>query len=330
MSLFFILSLLAACLIGGVAGYLRCTWRQYRGVNPIPGEIGASVLPPPESSDAAQVDSLLNSLLELTSQVDTQVSEHTHSIGEISASLESPTEGDSTSALAATKKLISANRKLHDELEEARSEINRQREEAMSFMKESHTDVLTAIPNRRGLERELNRVFSARRRDGSTLSLLIFDIDHFKRFNDRYGHMVGDQVLKSFARCIENTLRESDFVARFGGEEFVAILPGTTRGDAFRAAERARIAVANSRFKVGELELQITTSIGVDEVRAGDTDEELIQRTDKALYAAKNGGRNRSCFHDGHDWQFVLHQSGIDFSSPESGRDSGVRFRCQE
>ena len=323
MSLIFLFSLLGSCLIGGGAGYLLGTRRHGRGDGLVADATRRST-PSPEKADTAQVDLLFNSLLELTSQVDTQVSEHTHSVGEISTSLESPAEGNSANPLVAAKKLISANRKLHDELQEARSEIHKHREEAMSFMKESLTDMLTVMPNRRGLDRELNRVFSARRRDGSIFSVLIFDIDHFKRINDRYGHMVGDQVLKSFARCIESTLRESDFVARFGGEEFVAILPGTIQDDAFRAAERTRLAVANSRFKVGELELRITTSIGVREVAVGETATELLEQSDQALYAAKNSGRNRSCFHDGHTWQFLLPQSAINVSSPGSGLDSGV------
>ena len=135
---------------------------------------------------------------------------------------------------------------------------------------------------------------------------MIIDIDYFKRFNDRYGHLVGDQLLKCFARCLTNTFRETDFVARFGGEEFVAILPNTSLEDAFNTAERVRDLIEISRYKVGDLDLQLTASIGIKEVECGEIDEELIQRADEALYAAKNGGRNRCCYHDGTTLRFFF------------------------
>ena len=128
---------------------------------------------------------------------------------------------------------------------------------------------------------------------------MIIDIDHFKRINDQYGHLVGDQLLKCFSRCLMDTFRECDFVARFGGEEFIAILPKTPLPEALKAAERIRCAIVESRFKVGDLDIQITASLGVKEVQDQETDAELLERADVALYAAKTSGRNRCYYHDG-------------------------------
>lgn len=239
-----------------------------------------------------RIELLANSLYELTSHVDLQVGQHCLRVNEITDKLETPGEIGSALVLVAGKMLVNANQRLQTDLEDAKKEIQRQREMMTSCMQESRMDALTAIPNRRAFDYEIVRVFADRRRNGTTFCLLILDIDHFKRINDQYGHMVGDQLLKSFSRCLTSTFRESDFVARFGGEEFIAILPKTPLEDACRAADRIRQVIASGRHRVGDLELQVTASIGVKEVEDHETDAELLQRADKSLYAAKNGGRN--------------------------------------
>lgn len=245
------------------------------------------------------LDRMVASLYELTSHVDSQVGQHSHRINEINTSLEAPVTDGSAAALDAGKQLISANEKLQQDLEEAKQEIQRQRQVMDKCMMESRVDALTGLSNRRALDHELIRVFADRRRTGSMFSLLMLDIDHFKRVNDTYGHMVGDQLLKNVSRSFQETLRESDFVARYGGEEFVAILPKTSLEDACKTAERVRRVIANTVNRVGDLDLQITTSIGVKEVQNAETDVELLQATDKSLYAAKHGGRNCCYYSDG-------------------------------
>jgi len=145
----------------------------------------------------------------------------------------------------------------------------------------------------------MDRLFAQRRRDGSTFCVVIMDIDHFKRVNDHYGHMVGDRLLKCFSRCLVNTFRETDFVARFGGEEFIAVLPRTTLDAAAKAAERVRNVIETALHRVGDVEIKMSASIGVKEIGEGETWEEILQKADAALYAAKNGGRNQSFYHDG-------------------------------
>lgn len=252
-----------------------------------------------------EVDRLVRSIYELTSHVDSQVGQHSQKVSEITNTLsgtDSP-DGESDQILVAGKMLLQANEKLQSDLEEAKQEIQRQREQLNSTIAESQTDPLTGLANRRALDMELSHAFAQRRRDKSNLSVLIIDIDHFKKINDQYGHMVGDQLLKCFARCLKNTLRETDFVARFGGEEFVVILKKTPLEDAFKAAERVRSIVAANPHKVGDFEIKVTASFGVKEAGEGETEAFVLQKADEALYAAKKGGRNCCFYHDGQTCQ---------------------------
>lgn len=262
-----------------------------------------------------QLRQIVDSLYQLTSQVDSQVGQHTLRVNEITNTLEEPDEGGSSMVLAAGKLLISANQKLQADLEEAKSEIQRQREQTNVCMLESRTDALTGLNNRRAFDLEIVKAFAQRRRSGKPLSLLIIDVDHFKRVNDRYGHMVGDRLLKGFSRCLLNTFRESDFVARYGGEEFVAILPNTPLSEAIKTAERVRTAVSDSRFRVGELEMQITASVGVKQVDENETEAELMEKADAAMYAAKRGGRDRCFYHDGQTCHLFVPEQPKNFDS---------------
>lgn len=156
--------------------------------------------------------------------------------------------------------------------------------------KESLTDPLTGVGNRRrvnqAIEGEIGRYY---RHSMSPFSVLLFDIDHFKRINDSHGHLVGDQVLKTLCRTIAECLRGSDEIARWGGEEFAVILPTANQTHATALAERLRQRIAETDFDG----IRISVSIGVAEYRRGESLEALLERVDRALYAAKQGGRNR-------------------------------------
>jgi two-component system cell cycle response regulator len=124
---------------------------------------------------------------------------------------------------------------------------------------------------------------------------MVLDIDHFKKVNDNHGHDVGDEILKGFAARVKRVVRGSDLLCRFGGEEFVIVMPETGLAIAKRVAERVRAAVAGAPFPVqgGARSLPITVSIGVAESHGGGTSEALFKRADQALYLAKSSGRNR-------------------------------------
>ena len=191
------------------------------------------------------------------------------------------------------KRLVRANLELEQrvaertaELELANAELDRQ----------ARTDPLTGLLNRRGMEERFRPALLSARRRQAALSVLLVDIDHFKRVNDTHGHDAGDQALCTLAQAMTLRLRESDIVARHGGEEFVVILPDTD-------ARQARVVADELVASISQLPLAIvgaiTISCGVSQVRlANDTVDSVLQRADEALYRAKNEGRNRTSFAD--------------------------------
>ncbi len=158
------------------------------------------------------------------------------------------------------------------------------------------TDGLTSLYNHKHFQERLNEEFSRMERIPQTLSLMLIDIDHFKKINDTYGHPVGDSVLKNIAAILKKTLRGIDIIARYGGEEFAAVLMGTGNAGARKMAERLRTTVMNTPFFINDHKISITMSIGIS-VYPNDagTKTELIDKADKCLYYAKENGRNQVC-----------------------------------
>ena len=161
------------------------------------------------------------------------------------------------------------------------------------------TDGLTGLSNRRAFETEFDRAFRRMVRNGGSLSVIMFDADFFKRYNDRYGHIAGDDVLRSIAGCLAQNLRRPDDVsARYGGEEFVAVLPDTDFASATAIGDRIRLAVEQLAIPHEESPIRcVTVSVGVATANpfVGDDASHLLQAADHALYAAKRQGRNRVC-----------------------------------
>jgi len=158
------------------------------------------------------------------------------------------------------------------------------------------TDPLTGLHNRRYMERHLDTLMASLAANAKSLAFLIIDVDHFKRVNDSYGHDVGDEILREFARRISDNIRGHDLACRFGGEEFVVIMPDTEVTMACTVAERLRASVECMPFPISRAPggLNITVSIGIaGSEGAQDTPDALLRRADQALYRAKNAGRNR-------------------------------------
>jgi len=158
-------------------------------------------------------------------------------------------------------------------------------------------DCLTRIHNRRAFDERLMEELRRHQRYRHPMTLLMLDIDHFKRVNDRFGHLVGDQVLREVGRLLSEAIRGTDFTARFGGEEFAIILPQTTEEQSRVLAERLRAQIAETVFSHDGQSFSITVSIGVSAVQPGALTRrnELLEKADKALYQAKNLGRNQVC-----------------------------------
>jgi diguanylate cyclase (GGDEF)-like protein len=160
-------------------------------------------------------------------------------------------------------------------------------------LKKAYTDPLTQTHNRTSFDDSIKREMSLAIRNTQSLSLIFLDIDHFKAINDTYGHECGDTTLVLSAKWIKESLRDSDIVFRYGGEEFVMLLSGTDANGAELLAERIRASIENHTIAYGMEILKITASLGVSTLRDNDTLKSFVQRADKAMYIAKNKGRNQ-------------------------------------
>ena len=155
-------------------------------------------------------------------------------------------------------------------------------------------DTLTNVLNRNAYNLKITQMMRDYSRLKEAFCLLVVDVDHFKKFNDNYGHKAGDRVLRSVADSIQGSLRASDLVFRYGGEEFVVILSGIQLEDALKLADKVRARVERDYYVDSEnRQLKVTVSVGVSCVKDGDTELTLFERADRALYAAKSNGRNR-------------------------------------
>lgn len=187
---------------------------------------------------------------------------------------------------------VAVHQKLATTIRELEASRRRLTEQAM-------TDALTKLKNRRAFTEVSAHHFMLAKRHNAELSLVAFDIDHFKRINDTHGHGGGDQALKAVARIITDTIRGSDIPARVGGEEFMILLPNTGRIGAGIIAERVRTAIERTPMRVGDVDVTVTLSGGVASLGADGSDfEQLIDIADKRLYLAKQKGRNRIVLRD--------------------------------
>lgn len=197
-------------------------------------------------------------------------------------------------SLAATD-VMQSNQSLHGELTSAKVEIDALREQLSQANREKTIDPLTGVNNRYTLNASLSDMSQRATERGEQFSVIMVDVDHFKRINDTYGHGMGDLVLQQVAKTVRSVVRDSDVVARYGGEEFAVVLPGADARIAAERAEGIRKAVESIQFidSASGRPLGVTVSAGVSEAAPGDTSETLLKRADEGLYAAKNSGRNR-------------------------------------
>lgn len=160
------------------------------------------------------------------------------------------------------------------------------------FEKQARQDPLTTLPNRRGMREHLEYEKSRTQRNKQNMTILLCDIDHFKRINDTFGHEAGDKVLKQISGTFSNSLRKQDIVARWGGEEFLFLLPETNAHEGYILAEKIRNKVINSDFHHNNRKITCTISLGVAEVKTQNSIDDAINLADHFLYQAKENGRN--------------------------------------
>ncbi len=188
------------------------------------------------------------------------------------------------------------NQTLEARLTASKQEINQLQENLETVRTESLTDPLTGLSNRKFFDDMLARAIAAAAERSEPLALLMTDVDHFKTFNDTWGHLTGDQVLRLVAMSVKQNVKGQDIAARYGGEEFAVILPNTVLRSAITVADHIRRAVMSKELmkrSTGQNLGRVTISLGVATVHPGDTPQSLIARADACLYAAKRNGRNR-------------------------------------
>lgn len=229
-----------------------------------------------ESVESA--DDLQQIRLQVRSRIDS-IDRHLQEFRQREAALSSAMQARSEQMLSRITELEAEASRLHGQLKDEQ--------------RQSMIDVLTKIPNRLAYDKRIEEELRRWQRFKQPTCIAVWDVDHFKRINDAYGHRAGDKVLETVADCLANRIRGTDFLARYGGEEFVMILPGTELDNALRVVDEMRAAIARIGFHFRGTPVSITLSSGVTTLLSGDSAGAAFDRADKALYQAKANGRNR-------------------------------------
>ena len=291
---FLLVNLLCACIALGV-GFAAGVWF-----------IGAKMAKPAASKQSAKQTEEAKRAAERTAMAASRVADLAQSIacdvGDHAAKMKVISDGltgidrstgDASEAIfTAMDQVLAANTELQQRLEVAERQLASQAVEIKAHESEARTDSLTGLSNRRAFDNELQRRHSEWQRKGTLCTLVLLDIDFFKKFNDTHGHQVGDEVLRQVAKVLGVQSRDMDLPCRYGGEEFGLILPATDAAKACKFAERIRAAIEESATVCDGKKLKVTCSLGVSAFLAGDDTARLIRRADDALYVSKNAGRN--------------------------------------
>lgn len=245
------------------------------------------------SAEISEIVNMLQTTAKTTGDFGKSLNEMTEGLSDASspAQLKSIVEG----LVTATADMANNSRDLEAQLEQSQSQIAELSDNLEAVRTESMTDQLTGIPNRKHFDQTLYTTMSDADHNQQPLCLMMADIDHFKKFNDTYGHLTGDQVLRLVSHTLKSNVKGRDLPARFGGEEFAVILPATELSDALVLAEQIRAAVMNKELikKSTNKSLgRITVSIGISKYIIGESVEDFINRADTCLYSAKSAGRN--------------------------------------
>jgi len=294
---FLLVNLLCACIALGV-GFAAGVWFfGSKLAKPTTASKKKPVAKPNTSPQrAAERAALATSrVADLAQNVACDVGEHAAKMKAISADLEGIDRdgaGAGVAVFAALDQMLAANTELQQRLEQAEKQLATQAAEIRTHESEARTDSLTGIANRRAFDDELKRRLSEWDRKNVPCSLVLMDIDFFKKFNDTHGHQVGDEVLRSVAKVLKQQSRDMDLPCRYGGEEFAVILPSTDAAPACIVAERIRKAIEDSTTLCEGKSLKVTCSIGLSAFGRNDDVAQLIRRADEGLYASKKAGRN--------------------------------------
>jgi len=269
----------------------------------------------PDSRDVQrQADATLRTLaalLEMTEQLSTDVGSHNSNLEKVGRHvsdmhLTGELEDVQHTILGQVASLLESNRRLESDLTYSRGRMEEQAHELDRTRQEARTDGLTGIANRKGFDEKLALMLAAWQRKKEPFVLGLADIDHFKWVNDTHGHQAGDRVVGHVGQLMRSCVRDHDFVGRYGGDEFVLLLPNIGMENGVRTLERIRAEMARLDYDVSPRNerVTVTLSIGITVVREGDDVQSIIRRADEALYRAKTSGRNQvQCYQDDEDSQ---------------------------
>ncbi len=271
------------------------------------------------ANDAERASMAAMQLQDLAKNVATDVGVHNAVIAGISGNLcDVKTGADdlNKTVMDAVAQIMAANEKLQSRLTDAEQKIQTQAEELSTRQSEARTDVLTKLPNRRAFDDAMKANFESSVGQAGSFSLMIFDVDHFKKFNDTHGHQAGDEVLRQVGKTMVDVVKNSDLPCRYGGEEFAVVMPNTNVAEARVAAERMRKAIETMKVNFEGSNLKVAASIGVAEIESKEEPASLMRRADDAVYAAKRAGRNRSYWHDGEQCRSIDDTACVKATTP--------------
>jgi diguanylate cyclase len=251
------------------------------------------------SPQSQAVLKMLADLLSASERIATNVETHTTQIQENAQQVNKIQVAGEMQTIKATllqhmTHLLDSNRQLQDDLTCTRYRLEEQAQEIDHVRKEARRDELTAVANRRAFNEKLHLLMDTWRRQHEPFVVVLADLDQFKWVNDAHGHQAGDRVLKAAGNGLKQLVREGDFVARYGGDEFAILMPSTGRDIGFKLAETVCREMSNRAFDVAVRggEVAISFSMGVALPHEGDSDETILRRADEAMYRSKRGGRN--------------------------------------
>lgn len=294
--LFFLVTFVVGCVVGA---WLARTGGPYPGATRL-------------KEDTVQTGRSLERIMmasqrmrDLAQRAVSDIGDHGSKVEEFSSDLQSiagqPPEIGIDTLLLAVGEMTCVNSDFQQRLTRLEQQIAAQDVELQSCVSEARTDSLTGLANRRAFNDEIQRRFAEWQRRQTPFALMILDIDHFKLVNDSHGHQVGDEVLRQVGKIVTATSRQMDVCCRYGGDEFVVVLPDTSMQEARLVAERIRQAIESDCIMSGDDSISLTCSVGVARVAPHDDVAKLVHRADEALYKSKESGRNCGHWHDGNE-----------------------------
>ena len=281
-----ILVVLTAVFVGLIGGW----W--LRGADPRVSRSKSG-----DTDGGAESREVIQRLRALTRDVAADFDQHKDLMRQMNSELHALESQNPKVVVSAVGRLIESNERMQRQLHQAEARLENQAQQIEDRSIEARTDPLTQLANRRAFDDAIQATHRAFVEDERPTVVMLIDIDHFKDFNDTYGHQAGDEVLRGVGRVLVDYVPSGNLVARYGGEEFAVIFPNADIETVEGVSERARAAIGSSPFNYEGLDLSVTASAGIAQFAPGEDVTSLIARADEALYASKESGRNSGHFH---------------------------------